>query len=424
MARPLGLKAFLKPLLSLRVFSWAMYDFANTIWSMNILSLYFALWVTVDHGAPDLAYSLASSLSMLAIAFSSPMLGAISDQYGRRLPFLVFFTLACVTTTALIGVVGSLLAALLLFALANYCYQSGTIYYDAMLTTVSEQEVRGKVSGFGVSLGYAGAILGVLMVKPFVDAGGRGAAFLPSALLFLLFSLPCFLFVREPRVGLPWSLRQLREGYIRLLSTLRQAPRYANLLRFIIARFFYLDSVNTLIAFMAVYTVKVVGFSNAAVQTLLIFSTTFAVVGSLFYGWVVDHIGPKRSLTLILFQWALVFLAAAITFYPPAFYAIGALAGLTLGATWTSDRVLLTRLSPPEKLGEFFGLYGLAGRLAAVVGPLLWGLTTWWLVGWGLVSYRIAILVLLTTLVGGFLVLLGVKEEPRVAIMRGALDNR
>ena len=263
----------------------------------------------------------------------------------------------------------------------------------------------------GVALGYLGTILGILMVKPFVDAGGRGAAFLPTALLFLLFAIPCFLFVKEARSKVRWTPRLLKEGYAQLIGTLRNARGNANLLRFIGARFLYVDSVNTLLIFMAVYVTKVIGFTEDQVRWLLIVSTSFAIVGSFIYGRLVDRVGPKKTLIIVLLQWVVVFIASAATLHQPFFWVIGALAGVTLGGTWTADRVFLTRLAPPERVGEFFGLYGLAGRFAAAVGPLVWGLTLWALADWGMVRFRIAILVLLVNVVLGFIVLLGVRER-------------
>lgn len=396
----------------LAVFSWALYDFANTIFSLNIISLYFALWVTVDHGAEDILYSIAFSGSMLFNALTAPVLGATSDRWGRRLPFLFFFTLICVVFTALIGRAGGLSGGLVVFAVANYAFQAGLIYYDALLATVSDEKTRGRVSGLGVAMGYVGAILGILMVKPFVDQGGRGSAFLPTAVLFLLFALPCFLFVREGKGNTsPWRWQHLREGYSQLLTTWQNARQYSNLLRFIAARLLYVDAVNTVIAFMSVYATKVIGFSDSQVQRLLITSTTCAVVGSFGYGFLVERLGPKKTLSVVLVQWVVVFSVAAASFHQGVFYAIGALAGLSLGATWTCDRVFLTRLAPPEYLGQFFGLYALTGRLAAVVGPMIWGGTIWALADWGLARYRVGILALLLLLLAGLIVLQAVQEK-------------
>jgi UMF1 family MFS transporter len=407
----------------LPVLSWALYDFANTIFAMNVLTLYFALWVTEDIGARQSAFSLALSGSMLAVAATSPMLGAVSDRLGRRIPFLVGLVLTCVVFTSAIGQVGGLVVALLFFAIANFAYQSGNVFYDSLLPTVSQEHNRGRVSGLGVGLGYVGTIAGILMVAPFVDQWGRRAAFLPTALLFLLFAIPCFLFVKEVRTDVPWSARLIKEGYIQLYHTLRNARSHSNLLKFIGARFLYVDAVNTLLIFMAVYVTQVIGFTDQQVRVLLIISTSFAIVGSFLYGRVVDHIGPKKTLTIVLIQWGVVFIAAATTVYSPVFWIIGAMAGIALGGTWTADRAFLTRLAPPAQMGEFFGLYQLAGRFAAVTGPLIWAATTDGLAGLGMVRFRIAILVLLVNVVLGFIFLMRVREEQAPAPEAFATTN-
>ena len=165
---------------------------------MNVISLYFALWVTIDKGGQDIYYSTALSLSMLGVALSVPVFGAISDNTGRRQGPLTILTLLCVFCTGLIGGVDNIWMGLFLFAIANYCYQSALVFYNGMMPSVSQGTHVGLVSGYGVALGYLGSIAGMIMVKPFVDEGGRSAAFLPTAALVLFFALPCFFFVKDP----------------------------------------------------------------------------------------------------------------------------------------------------------------------------------------------------------------------------------
>jgi UMF1 family MFS transporter len=407
----------------LPVFSWALYDFANTIFAMNVLSLYFVLWVTQVNQAPEIVFSFAISGSMLAVALTAPMFGAVSDRYGRRIPFLIAVALICVIFTAAIGQIWGLGVGLLLFAIANFAYQSGNVFYDSLLSTVSREENRGRISGLGIAMGYIGSVLGILMVAPFVNRWGTGAAFIPTAVLFLVFALPCFFFVKEAPSKAPLTVRMFKEGYAQLFNTLRRAKGHSNLLRFIGARFLYVDAVNTLLTFMALYVIEVVGFSQGQARMLFIVSTTFAVAGSFIYGRVVDWIGPKKTLVLVLSQWAVVFITVAATSYQPAFWVLGALAGVALGGTWTADRAFLTRLAPPERVGEFFGLYQLAGRFAAVIGPLLWGGTTFILEDWGLVRFRIAILVLLVNVVLGFIFLMTVREQQAPELQPSSLSD-
>ena len=164
---------------------------------MNVISLYFALWVTVDHGGQDILYSAALSGSMLAVAISVPVFGAISDQTGRRGFPLTLLTIFSVVATVLIGQASQLWTGLFLFVIANYCYQSALVFYNGMLPDVARQSNVGMISGYGVALGYMGSIAGLLLVKPFVEDGGRSAAFFPTAILFLMFSIPCFFFVKD-----------------------------------------------------------------------------------------------------------------------------------------------------------------------------------------------------------------------------------
>ena len=321
----------IRDLLSVPVLSWALYDFANTIWALNILTLYFPLWVTQDMKAEQWVFSLALSSSMFAVAVTCPMLGAVSDRFGRRIPFLAVLVLVCVVFTGSMDRFGGLTAALVFFAIANFAYQSGNVFYDSLLATVSREDNRGRVSGLGVALGYVGSILGIFMILPIANHWDRGTTFLPTGAIFLLFALPCFLLVKEPASETVWSAKLFREGYAQLFRTLSRARTHANLLRFIAARFLYVDAVNTLLVFMGIYVTEVIGFSNNQVGILLITSSSFAVVGSLFYGRLVDRIGPKRTLTIVLIQWMMVFIAVAATFYAPAFWGIGALAGVCPG---------------------------------------------------------------------------------------------
>ena len=132
---------------------------------MNVISLYFALWVTVDHGGQDILYSVALSLSMFAVAVSVPVLGAISDSTGKRQRPLIMLTFVCAISTALIGGTSNLWIGLILFIIANYCYQSALVFYNCMLPSVSQGTHVGLVSGYGVSLGYLGSIAGLLPVS-------------------------------------------------------------------------------------------------------------------------------------------------------------------------------------------------------------------------------------------------------------------
>lgn len=403
------------------VAAWILYDFANTIFSLNVVSRYFGPWI-LDRGASDLTYGAVVALSGLAIALVSPVLGALSDRMGRRMPFLIAFTLGCIAATAGIGVVGSVWAALLLFALANVAYQSGLIFYDALLPEVSREENRGRISGFGVAAGYVGAIVGLYLVGFFAGEGDdRQDAFIPTAVLFLLFSLPIFFLVRDrgEHGALPGT-RDVRAAMGQLRHTFIHSGQYPGLRRFILSRFLYADAMNTIIVSMAIYAERAIGMDDAAIDTLLALSIVFAVAGGLAGGFIVERYGPRRTLAAVLLGWTGTLLLTMLATGVAIFYLIGPLIGLLLGATWTSDRVFLTRLSPPEYLGEFFGLYGLAGKFAGVIGPLVWAATVELarLSGLGAGAYRVAVGTLVVAIVLGYLAVRPVSDAPYAAGIR------
>ena len=351
--------------------SWAFYDFANTIFSMNVISLYFALWVTVDHGGEDILYSIALSGSMLAVAISAPVFGTISDQTGRRRFPLILLTIISVFATALIGQASQLWMGLLLFVIANYCYQSALVFYNGMLPSVARQSNVGMISGYGVALGYIGSIAGLSLVEPFVTDGGRSAAFLPTAILFLVFAIPCFLYVKDPSPK-PFYV-DIGQSFRTLKKTITDASDYHVLLKFFVVHFLILDVVNTIIAFMSVYAHKVIGFDGKQITSFLIISTCFATLGSLTVGWLVKHKGTVFSYSLVLWIWLAALSLIVISPGETLFWVVGPLAGVGMGGVWVASRAIVVELSPPEKIGEFFGIYSLAGKMASIVGPLIWG---------------------------------------------------
>ena len=394
----------------LAIFSWCLYDFANTIFSMNVISLYFALWVTVDHDGQDILYSTALSLSMLAVALSVPVFGALSDTTGKRRAPLIGLTLLCIFSTGLIGTTDHLWTGLILFMVANYGYQSALVFYNGMLPSISQGSHVGLVSGYGVALGYLGSIIGMLMVKPFVESGGRSSAFLPTAGLLLLFSLPCFLFVKDRETrSVPFF--RIKEAFNTLKKTFLRARQYHTLFRFILIHFLVLDAVNTIIAFMSIYASKVIGFDDSQITSFLISSTVGAMVGSLIIGILVKHKGVIWSYWLVLGLWLVSLSLAAVSQSESLFWLVGPIAGVGMGGVWVVSRAFIVELSPPEKVGEFFGLYGLAGKAASILGPMLWGGVVWALNTTGTLKYRVAVTVLLGIVIAAAFLFRGLTQR-------------
>jgi UMF1 family MFS transporter len=358
--------------------SWIVYDLANTIFALGVLGLYFPSWLT-DAGLPDLALSTVVSSSAVVVVFLAPWIGARTDALNQRVRALVLTTLIAVGATATLAS-GPVWMSLLGLGVALIAFNTGSVVYDALLPEVSTPADRGRVSGLGVGVGYVGSFvgLGIGAVVLEVLGGGYAAVFRSLAAGFLLFSIPIFIWVRErPRpVETPPRVRDMA---VRIVGAWRLATRFPGMVRFLLGRFLYTDAINTLIGgFLAIYAIQELGLDPGQTTTLLGVAIAAAIPGSIVAGRAVDRFGPLAVLKATLVTWivALVVGVAAGTDGGTSFVAwlIAPLGGAALGATWASDRVLMTELSPPEHLGEMYGLYATVGRFATILGPLIWGL--------------------------------------------------
>ena len=403
--------------------SWVLYDLANTIFSMGVVSIFFSLYVreAVGLDRADTTYAAITAVSMGLIFVISPLLGAMTDRARRRMPFLVWSTLICCAATALLAR-GPFALSVFLFVLGNAAYQAGIQFYDALLPEVSTPDNRGRVSGIGVGVGYLGSYVAVLLGMA-MPAGERTTLFTLIAVMFLALAVPCFLFVRErgnpnPRPIFGWAM--IRQSTRETVAALRSGSRFPGLLRFLVGRVFYTDAINTVIAYMTLFTVNVAiaggldaADGEAEALRVMLSAITCAVAGGLLWGRLVDRIGPKRTLTVVLLLWVATFsLAAAIGLFrmPVVFlYLVAAMAGVALGGVWSADRPYMLCLTPPDRIGEFYGLYGMVGRFSAVSGPILWGLVMYVSLNWlglsALTGQSIAILTLLGMIVTSVVIL-------------------
>jgi len=236
--------------------SWITYDLANTIFALGVSGLYFAEWFT-KRGTPDIALSLTIAASMAFVIVLSPWIGARSDQAPRRVGFLVPTTLAAVIATfflASVGVTGSLV----IYGIALIGFNLGGVVYDSLLPDVSTEENRGRISGWGVGIGYVGSIIAVAAGGLLLDSGGYPAVFRAIAVLFLIFSLPAFLFIRErPRPVYTGQPTRFVASIAHLAESWRRAHSYRGVVRFLVGRFLYTDAINTLIGgFLTIFVIN------------------------------------------------------------------------------------------------------------------------------------------------------------------------
>jgi UMF1 family MFS transporter len=207
---------------------------------------------------------------------------------------------------------------------------------------------------------------------PFTTHGGRVSTFVPTALIFLLFSLPLILFCRDHNAiagkkQIPW-----REAFRDVRQTLKEAKKYPGTMRFILTSFLYQDAMGTIITNMALYAIFAMGFDRGTEATLFVILTVPAVIGSYGIGRLVDRFGPKRALSWVLAAWIVLLVAMIVAPSRSAFWTVGGFIGLIYGGVATAERPLLLSLVPDVEAGRFFSLMVLSSRAAAVVGPFIW----------------------------------------------------
>ena len=361
------------------VVGWVVYDFAGVLFSIAVISLYFPLWVVDEAGGRDRDYALVSSLSMAIVLVLAPFVGALSDRLPRRMPMLIGLTLVSAIATVLLAG-GGLKRALALFVVANVFYLLSILVYDTLLPDVSTVENRGRVSGWGFAAGFGGSLAGILIGMAVLarDESGHPTIFMVIGVLFFLFAIPCFRWVREQRTDTPKRVDRtiVRDTLREVRASIRDSHQAPGFGRFLLGRFFYADAINTAVIFMGIYATEEVGMSDLQVQLVLLVGIIIGPLGALWSGSSSDRDGPKRTLNVMLLVWTAALIATALV---PLlglpiwlFWIVAPLIGIGLGGTSTAERAWLMRLIPPAQVGRFLGLNAMIGRFSAIASPLLW----------------------------------------------------
>ncbi len=371
-----------------RIFSWTLFDFANTAFSVIIVTViyskYFSNYVA---GGEKWLWGLAVSISMIMAALLSPPLGAIADVSRNRKRFLLMFTLVSVVCTALMFFVekGDVLLGFVLFVFANIGFEAGLVFYDAFLPNLTDKKNFGRVSGYGFAMGYVGALAVLLIVMMMLPPESSPnyhfyirLSFVVAAVFFMVFSVPIFLFVSEPHVGEPLKKDLIRSGMKKSSETLKAIfirREHPSLFRFLLAFFLYNDPIITIIAFASIFASSTLKMTDDQVIYFFVIVQSTAVLGAFVFGIISDHIGPKKTITITLVIWILVVIGAFFVTTVFEFYIVGLSAGLSIGSSQSCSRSLMALLTPKEREAEYFGFYdGLFGKSSAVLGPLVYGI--------------------------------------------------
>jgi UMF1 family MFS transporter len=407
------------------IWSWALYDFANSPFSTLVVTFVFGTYFTQAIASDPITgttlWSRAMTITALIVAICSPVLGALADRGGYRKAFVLVFTLICVVATiALYGVLpGQVLAALVLVVIANIAFEFASVFYNAFLSDIAPPERIGRVSGLGWGLGYIGGLLAlgvalVTLVQPETpwfgfsrDAGENiRATNLLVAAWFLVFSVPLMIWVKEDRSQVSKAGQILVDTAKQLTGTFDAIRRYRQIVRFLIARLIFNDGLVTIFAFGGIYAAETFGFSLEEVLIFGIVLNVAAGSGALLMGHLDDWIGGKRTVVLSLIGLIVATLLAVFATTRLWFWVAGIIIGIFVGPNQAASRSLMGRFVPPRFENEFFGFFAFSGKLTAFMGPFLLGVLTQW-AG----SQRVGVAAVLGFFVVGLALMLTVDEE-------------
>jgi len=409
-----------------------MFDFANsgytTVVITAVFNAYFVAVVANKEVWATFAWTLALSVSYALIVVSAPLIGAYADAHAAKKNLLAITTIGCVAATAALAMVGpgELALGIALLVVSNFFFGTGENLIAAFLPELAKGSTLGRVSGWGWALGYIGGLVSLgasLAYVTWAQGHGQSAAqYVPvtmciTALLFAVSSLPTFLFLRERASPQKLPSGVYASAFARTWETLRDAGRYRDLMRFLACILFYQGGVQAVITLAAIYAEQAMKFSTQQTIVLILVVNVTASIGAFAFGQLQDKLGHVRTLAITLIGWCVMVLLAWLADGPAMFWVAANLAGVCLGASQSAGRALVGYMSPPDRLAEFFGLWGLAVKLSSILGPITYGLVSWMSGG----DHRLAILVTGSYFVIGLALLAGIDaQRGHLAAQRGA----
>jgi UMF1 family MFS transporter len=421
------------------VWSWALYDFANSPFTTLVVTFIYATYFTQAIASDPIAgtelWSRAVALTALIVAIASPLLGALADRGGYRKRFVAISVLVCAAATVGLYTVlpGQVLLALTLFVIANIAYEFGEVFYNAFLPDIAPPERVGRISGIGWGLGYIGGLLAlvvalVTLVQPETpwfgftrDAGENvRATNLLVAVWFIVFSVPLMLFVKEDKSNTSPAGRIVADTLIQLRQTYAAVRRHPQIVRFLIARLLYNDGLVTIWAFGGIYAAGTFGFAVQGVpwwQSVIVFGIALnlaAGAGAVAMGYLDDRIGGKRTIVISLLGLIGATVLAMLAPSIGAFWAAALLVGTFAGPNQAASRSLMARFVPPDAENQFFGFFAFSGKLTAFVGPFMLGILTAWSG-----SQRVGVSIVIVLFVAGLAVLWSVNEDEGRRVRNG-----
>ena len=361
------------------VISWALYDMANTVFNLGVVGLFIPLLINRRQGTTDADLGFPIAISMAVVLILSPFLGALSDQLKSRIKTLTFLNVIAAVSIFLIGFGKSVPVSLLFFSVSFVAVYLAEVVYNSLLADASTRENRGKIGGIAIGLGNLGSIPVIFLALQYGNFSSvDGLEFYALGIFFIITAFPISLFFMEKRKILKdKGYPVIQSTWFQLKQTRSHFKQHPKILRFFLARYFYMIGVTTSSTFAVLYGIKTIGFTERQIELVLLAGIIVAIPSAVLWGYIVDRIGPLVALRWNILGWTLVLAGAVaipwLNLTNQLWWPLSGITGLFFGGLWVSDRPLLIELSP-SKLGEMFGIYGIVSRLAFLTGTSMWPL--------------------------------------------------
>ena len=407
------------------IWSWCFYDFGNSAFTTLVItfiySTYFTKAIAENEIDGTFLWSQAIAITAVIVSLLSPILGAIADKGGYRKIFLALTTYISIGATALLffPIKGQILFALILVVIANVNFELGGVFYNAYLPEIVSRKKIGRISGIGWGAGYLGGLLAMLVamigfVSPDVPWFGLNidtgehirATNILVAAWFFIFTLPAILYLKEKKVESANRIGIVVLNSIQALKkTFQEIKIYKNTVRFLISRLIYNDGLVTIFAFGAIYASGTFGFTFNEIMIFGIVLNIAAGSGAFLMGYIDDVIGGKLTIQISLIGLMIAVLLAVFANSKLLFWVSGIIVGLFAGPNQSASRSLMGRLTPPDKINEFYGFFAFSGKLTSFLGPMLLGIFTKYFS-----SQRYGVAVVFIFFFVGFLLMRNVNE--------------
>lgn len=407
------------PVARREIFGWCCFDFANSSFTTIVITVVYAVYFNagVAGGAAwaDAWWGRALALSQVVVIAVSPWLGAVGDFTARKKRYLMGTAVTCSLFTALLILPGKgdVWSALSLVVVANIAFSLSENLCASFLPEISTPKTVGRISGYGWSFGYVGGLLSLVLALAIIRSGADARwTMVMTGVFFMVACLPTLAWLRERAVPkpLPAGKSYLSLGWGEVFRTVRDVSKFRVLAVFFVAFTLFMSGLCAVVTFAALFSAKVLAMTQEENILLFALLQVTSALGAFGFGYFQDRFGAKETLVISLLLWIGVSIWGAVCATKGEFFALGLVAGLGIGSLQSSSRAVVSMLAPPERSGEFFGFWGLFGKLGGVIGPLLMGQLA------SSIGYRRAIIYNGLFFLGGLAILvflpLGKKKAP------------